>query len=68
MAIAISRIGKGILDPIVEFLRPLPPLAYLPLIIIWFGIGETSKIAVITLAFNLAGDALRDVLDPRGDR
>ena len=35
LAIGTSRIGKGILDPIVEFLRPLPPLAYLPLIIIW---------------------------------
>lgn len=50
LAIATSRIGKGILDPIVEFLRPLPPLAYLPLIIIWIGIGEASKITVISLA------------------
>jgi taurine transport system permease protein len=50
LAIATSRIGKGILDPIVEFLRPLPPLAYLPLIIIWLGIGEASKITVIALA------------------
>ncbi|WP_082478432.1 MULTISPECIES: ABC transporter permease subunit [unclassified Rhizobium] len=50
LAIATSRIGKGIFDPIVEFLRPLPPLAYLPLIIIWVGIGETSKIVVISLA------------------
>ncbi|MBW9064989.1 ABC transporter permease subunit [Rhizobium herbae] len=50
LAIASSRVGKGIFDPIVEFLRPLPPLAYLPLIIIWVGIGETSKIVVISLA------------------
>ncbi|MDE1996758.1 MAG: ABC transporter permease subunit, partial [Rhizobiaceae bacterium] len=50
LVIATSRIGKGILDPIVEFLRPLPPLAYLPLIIIWIGIGEASKITVISLA------------------
>jgi len=50
IAIASSRVGKGILDPIVEFLRPLPPLAYLPLIIIWLGIGEASKITVIALA------------------
>ncbi|WP_181703126.1 ABC transporter permease subunit [Chthonobacter albigriseus] len=49
-AIATSRIGRGILDPIVEFLRPLPPLAYLPLVIIWFGIGEGSKVLVIALA------------------
>ena len=50
LAIASSRVGKGILDPIVEFLRPLPPLAYLPLVIIWVGIGEASKITVIALA------------------
>lgn len=48
--IASSRIGRGILDPVVEFLRPLPPLAYLPLVIIWFGIGEASKVLVISLA------------------
>lgn len=48
--IATSPIGRGVLDPVVEFLRPLPPLAYLPLVIIWFGIGETSKILVIALA------------------
>lgn len=50
LAIGTSRIGRGILDPIVEFLRPLPPLAYLPLIIIWVGIGEASKITVIALS------------------
>jgi taurine transport system permease protein len=50
LAIGTSRIGRGILDPIVEFLRPLPPLAYLPLIIIWFGIGEASKVTVIALS------------------
>jgi taurine transport system permease protein len=50
LAIATSRIGRGIFDPIVEFIRPLPPLAYLPLVIIWFGIGELSKVLVISLA------------------
>ena len=50
LLIATSPIGRGVLDPIVEFLRPLPPLAYLPLVIIWFGIGETAKILVIALA------------------
>lgn len=49
-AIGLSPIGRGIFDPIIEFLRPLPPLAYLPLVIIWFGIGEASKIIVIALA------------------
>ncbi|SEQ37202.1 taurine transport system permease protein [Devosia sp. YR412] len=50
LVIATSPIGRGVLDPVVEFLRPLPPLAYLPLVIIWFGIGETSKVLVISLA------------------
>jgi ABC-type nitrate/sulfonate/bicarbonate transport system permease component len=47
IAIGTSRIGQGIPDPVVEFLRLLPPLAYLPLVIIWVGIGEASKITVI---------------------
>ncbi|QND51049.1 taurine ABC transporter permease TauC [Phyllobacterium sp. 628] len=50
IAIGISAVGRGIFDPVIEFLRPIPPLAYLPLIIIWFGIGEPSKILVIAIA------------------
>ncbi len=50
IAMGASRIGRGILDPIIEFIRPLPPLAYLPLVIIWFGIGEPAKVLVIGLA------------------
>ncbi|MEL6182652.1 MAG: ABC transporter permease subunit, partial [Myxococcota bacterium] len=42
--------AKGLLDPLIEFYRPLPPLAYLPLIIIWLGIGETAKVVLIFLA------------------
>ena len=42
--------GIGILDPVIELYRPVPPLAYLPLMVIWFGIGETSKILLIYLA------------------
>ena len=45
-----SRIVRGIADPLLEFYRPLPPLAYLPLIVIWFGIDETAKILLIYLA------------------
>lgn len=46
----VSRVARGILDPPIEFYRPIPPLAYLPLTVIWFGIGETTKIFVIYLA------------------
>lgn len=46
----VNRVARGIFDPLVEFYRPLPPLAYLPLVVIWMGIGESSKILLIYLA------------------
>ena len=46
----VSRVARGVFDPPIEFYRPLPPLAYLPLVIIWFGIEETSKVILIYLA------------------
>ncbi|MBV8046884.1 MAG: taurine ABC transporter permease TauC [Paludibacterium sp.] len=42
-------VARALLDPLVEAWRPVPPLAYLPLIVIWFGIGELSKVILITL-------------------
>ncbi|MEP6656409.1 MAG: ABC transporter permease subunit, partial [Betaproteobacteria bacterium] len=50
IAMGVSRVARGIFDPPIEFYRPLPPLAYLPLIVIWFGIEETAKIVLIFLA------------------
>jgi taurine transport system permease protein len=50
LAIGLSPIARGIFDPLIEFYRPIPPLAYLSLIIIWFGIGELAKIILIYLA------------------
>lgn len=50
IAMGVSRLARAVLDPLVEFYRPLPPLAYLPLVVIWFGIDETAKIVVIYLA------------------
>ncbi|KAF0815326.1 putative aliphatic sulfonates transport permease protein SsuC [Andreprevotia sp. IGB-42] len=50
IAIGLSRRARGVLDPLIEFYRPIPPLAYLPLIVIWFGIGELSKVLLIYLA------------------
>ena len=50
LAMGLSRWAKGLADPIIEFYWPLPPLAYLPLMIIWLGIGETSKVTLLTLA------------------
>ena len=50
IAIGRHRIARGIFDPLIEFYRPIPPLAYLPLIVIWCGIGELSKVLLIYLA------------------
>jgi taurine transport system permease protein len=50
LAMGLNRWAKGVFDPPIEFYWPLPPLAYLPLMIIWLGIGETSKIALLALA------------------
>ena len=50
LAMGVSRHAREVLDPVIEFYRPLPPLAYLPLMVIWFGIGETAKVLLIFLA------------------
>ncbi len=38
---------RHLVDPLIEITRPLPPLAFIPLFIVWFGIGETSKFLLI---------------------
>ena len=42
-----SKTFNAVVDPIFEMLRPIPPIAWIPLIILWFGIGETSKIIIV---------------------
>ncbi|MEL7520745.1 MAG: ABC transporter permease subunit, partial [Cyanobacteria bacterium J06553_1] len=41
---------QALLDPFIEFYRPLPPLAYYTLLVIWLGIEDGSKIALLFLA------------------
>jgi taurine transport system permease protein len=48
-AVNLSETARGIVEPLLELYRPIPPLAYLPLVIIWFGIGEFAKVLVIFL-------------------
>ncbi|EKB27788.1 taurine ABC transporter permease TauC [Aeromonas dhakensis] len=50
LVMGLSPTLRGMLDPLIELYRPVPPLAYLPLMVIWFGIGETSKVLLIYLA------------------
>ena len=49
-AMGLSNWFRGWFDPIVEFMRPVPPLALIPLVIIWAGIGESGKIILLFLA------------------
>ncbi|MBQ9155495.1 MAG: ABC transporter permease [Eubacterium sp.] len=41
---------RAVLEPIVEFYRPLPPLAYYTILVLWMGIDEESKLALLFLA------------------
>ncbi|HHX59532.1 MAG TPA: ABC transporter permease subunit [Epulopiscium sp.] len=41
---------KALLNPIIEFYRPLPPLAYYTILILWLGIDNSSKIVLLFLA------------------
>lgn len=50
LAMGLSSVARGLFDPIVEFIRPIPPLALIPLIILWFGIDEFAKIFLLFLA------------------
>jgi len=44
-----SRVVRHAIDPVIEVLRPLPPLAFIPLFIIWLGIGEMPKEVLIMI-------------------
>jgi taurine transport system permease protein len=61
LAMGSWRGFNAAVEPYIEFLRPLPQLGYLVLLIIWFGIGETSKIMLLFLtALPVAAIAARD--------
>jgi ABC-type nitrate/sulfonate/bicarbonate transport system permease component len=46
-AMSASRVARHLIDPVIEVLRPLPPLAFIPLFIVWLGIGELPKEVLI---------------------
>ena len=48
-AMSAGRVVRHLVDPVIEVLRPLPPLAFIPLFIVWFGIGELPKEVLITI-------------------
>jgi NitT/TauT family transport system permease protein/taurine transport system permease protein len=49
-AMSASRVLRHLIDPVIEVIRPLPPLAFIPPLIVWFGIGELPKEVLIVLA------------------
>ncbi|MFJ8822484.1 ABC transporter permease [Streptomyces sp. NPDC102467] len=49
LASGLFRVGEDLVDASVQMLRTVPFVGLIPLFIIWFGIGEAPKVAVITL-------------------
>ncbi len=45
--VGISLPLRVVLEPMIELVRPIPPLAFLPMFLVWFGLGEASKVAFI---------------------
>ena len=46
----VSPVARAIINPLFEFVRPIPPIAWIPLSILWFGLGSSNKIFIIFLA------------------
>ncbi len=47
LMVARIRLVKTFLEPLIEIIRPIPAIAFLPLAILWFGIGEPSKLFIM---------------------
>lgn len=43
-----SRVGNAIASPIMAFVRPIPPIAFIPMVVLYFGLGEMGKIVLIS--------------------
>jgi sulfonate transport system permease protein len=49
VACGLLRLGEDLLDPVIQAARAVPILGLVPLVIIWFGVGETPKVFLIAL-------------------
>jgi NitT/TauT family transport system permease protein len=50
-----SRVVGAMFSPIMAFVRPIPPIAFIPMAVLYFGLGETGKVVLIMFtAFNYA--------------
>ena len=61
LLVAEFRTVRRVVTPLVELVRPLPGLAWVPLAIVWFGIGEAGKVFVI--AYGTFYPALTNTID-----
>ncbi len=50
LVMGVNRHVRAFFDPLIEIFRPLPPLGIYTLLVMWLGIGETSKVALLFLA------------------
>ena len=48
--LGMHRVTNSMMNPIVQFLRPISPLAWIPLAMLWFGIGDNPAIFLIFLS------------------
>jgi ABC-type nitrate/sulfonate/bicarbonate transport system permease component len=56
LAVGVFSLAEAVGNPLIAATFPIPKIALLPLLILWLGIGEASKVAVITLGMFLARD------------
>lgn len=53
LAMSLSPFWRDFLMPVFNFVRPVPPLAWIPLALLWFGLGDASKLFVISMAASI---------------
>jgi NitT/TauT family transport system permease protein len=70
LLMGMSPFLRTFMDPYVEFFRFIPPIAFVTLAVIWFGLGETSKIVLIvyTTLFMVAINTMIGVLGIEPDK
>lgn len=47
--IGSSQLGNDLMNPLIQFLRPIPPIAYIPLSMLWFGLGDPPAFFLISI-------------------
>jgi NitT/TauT family transport system permease protein len=70
LCMGMSKFVRSFMDPYVEFFRFIPPIAFVTLAVIWFGLGETSKIVLIvyTTMFMISINTMIGVLSIDPDK